>query len=115
MRDVDERVVAVQRRVRRIKHKRDRAMIGVLGTCTVLVLVCVFSLPFMDKQFAVSDAPTLLGSASLFGPSVGGYVLVALVTAVVVGLVTALFISRRKKNDISTDDEKQKMSKERNA
>ena len=105
MRDVDERVAAVQGRVRRIKRKRERATVGALGTLTVLVLACVVGMPLAGGQFDVaSGGSTLFGASSLFGPSVGGYVLVALVTAVVVALVTVLCVSRlrsgKEKDDV---------------
>lgn len=97
MRDVDERVAAVQGRVRRIKRQRDRAKAGAIGTLTVVVLVCAVGVPLVGGQFdASSGASTLFGASSLFGPSAGGYVLVALITAVVVALITAFCISRRR-------------------
>lgn len=97
MRDVDERVAAVQGRVRRIKRQRDRTTAGALGTGAVLVLACVVGMPLAGGQFdAASGGSTLFGASSLFGPSAGGYVLVALVTAVVVALITTLCVSRRR-------------------
>ena len=102
MRDVDERVAAVQGRVRRIKRQRDRAAAGALGTLTVLVLACVVGIPLVGGQFdAVSSGSTLFGASSLFGPSAGGYVIVALITAVVVALVTVLCVRRGR----STEEE----------
>ena len=97
MRDVDERVAAVQGRVRRMKRKRDRATVSALGACTMLVLACAVGMPLVDGRFdAASGGATLFGASSLFGPSVGGYVLVAIVTAVVVALVTVLCVTRRR-------------------
>ena len=97
MRDIDERVAAVQRRVRRIKRQRDRAAVGALGTLTALVLACEVGMPLVGGRYDVAPgASTLFGASSLFGPSAGGYVLVALITAVVVALVTALCMSRRR-------------------
>ena len=97
MRDVDERVAAVQRRVRRIERQRDRATAGALGTLTVLVLACVMGMPLVGGQLGVaSGGSALFGASSLFGPSVGGYVIVALVTAVVVALVTVLCVTHRR-------------------
>ncbi len=97
MRDVDERVAAVQGRVRRMKRKRDRATVGALGTLTVIVLACAVGMPLVDGRFdAASGGATLFGASSLFGPSAGGYVLVAIVTAVVVALVTVLCVTRRR-------------------
>lgn len=106
MRDVDERVAAVQGRARRIKRRRDRAIAGAVGACSVLVLACVVALPLVGGQItAGSGGSTLFGASSLFGPSIGGYVLVALVTAVVVALITVLCVTRRKKSDAQADDE----------
>ena len=97
MRDVDERVAAVQGRVRRIKRKRERIKTGAIGALSVLVIACVVGIPLVGGQFeAASGDSTLFGASSLFGPSAGGYVLVALVTAIVVAVFTALCISRRR-------------------
>ena len=106
MRDVDERVSAVQGRVRRMKRKRERTMVGALATMAVLVCAVLVSVPVVTEQTeSTSGSSTLFGAASLFGPSIGGYVLVAIVTAVVVALITAFFMMRRKKDDVQSDSE----------
>ena len=95
MRDVDERVGAAQGRARRIKRQRDRATVGALGACSAIVFACVAGMPLVGGQFdAASGGSTLFGASSLFGPSAGGYVLVALVTAVLAVLVTVLCVMR---------------------
>ena len=53
------------------------------------------SLPFSDGLF---------GASSLFGPSVGGYVLVAVVVAVAVAAVTVLLMLRRKSGTTRNED-----------
>ena len=105
MRDVDERVAAVQGRVRRIKRKRERAVVGAVTACAVLACVGLVGMPIATGQVAdLPGAATLFGASSLFGPSAGGYVLVALVTAVVVALVTVLCVTRSRsgKEDAET-------------
>lgn len=97
MRDVDERIAAVQGRVRRMKRKNDRVAVGALAACMVLACVGLVGMPVANGQAATShDGSSLFGATSLFGPSIGGYVLVAIITAVVVALVTALFVMRRR-------------------
>jgi len=97
MRDVDERVAAVQGRVRRMKRTHDRVAMGALATSVVLVCVGLAGMPVASGRVAAShDGSYLFGASSLFGPSAGGYVLVAIVTAVVVALVTVLCVTRRR-------------------
>lgn len=95
MRSIDERVVAVQRRSKRLKHHRfDRVL-------AALVFLLAFPLVDLAGRHATSDfVPSasdlgLFGASSLFGPSIGGYVLVAVVAAVVAGLVVMLLTARR--------------------
>ena len=96
MRDVDERVAAVQRRAGDMRCKRDRSTKGAFAALTVFAFAGLMGLPVVNGQAtAALDGASLFGAASLFGPSAGGYVIVALVTAVVVALVTALCITRR--------------------
>ena len=95
MRDVDERVAAVQGRVRRIRRRRERVAVGAVSACVVLACVGLVGMPIVSGQVAdLPGAATLFGASSLFGPSAGGYVLVALVTAVVVALVTVFCVTR---------------------
>ena len=104
MRDVDERVAAVRGRVRRIKQQRDRAVAGGIGALAVIVLACAVGMPLAGGQpGAAIGGSALFGASSLFGPSAGGYVLVALVTAVAVALITALCITRRRSGKEGAD------------
>ena len=97
MRDVDERVSAVQGRVRRIQRQRKRATVGALSTLTVLVCAVLVGIPVVTEQTATAPSgSTLFGAASLFGPSAGGYVLVALVAAVLAVLITVFCMMRRR-------------------
>ena len=97
MRDIDERVAAVQGRVRRMKRTHDRVVVGALAACVVLVCTGLVGMPVVSGQTtAAHDGSYLFGTSSLFGPSVGGYVLVAIVTAVVAALVTVLCVTRRR-------------------
>lgn len=104
MRDVDERVAAVQGRVRRMKRKRDRATVGVLATLSVVAVFCLVGVPLVSGQpTASSGGATLFGAASLFGPSAGGYVLVALVAAVAAVLITVFCMMRRRSTEEKRD------------
>ena len=96
MRDVDERVAAVQRRARDMRRKRERSTKGAFAALTAFAFAGLMVLPVVNWQTTVTlDGASLFGAASLFGPSAGGYVIVALITAVVVALVTALCVTRR--------------------
>ena len=95
MRDVDERVAAVRGRVRKMRRTRDRSAVGALAACIALACVGLVGMPIASGQAnAAHDGSYLFGASSLFGPSVGGYVLVAIITAVVVALVTVLCVTR---------------------
>lgn len=97
MRSTDERIADVRRRSRRLSRRR--------GNRVLVALVCLMALPLIDLagrramgNEAVSrlSGDGLFGTSSLFGPSVGGYVLVAVATAAIAVAVTALIITRRK-------------------
>ena len=97
MRDVDERVAAVQRRTSRMKRKHDRVVASALTALTAIAFVGFLGVPVVSGQVTnTQSVPSLFGATSLFGPSAGGYVIVALLTAVVVALVTALCITRHR-------------------
>lgn len=97
MRTVAERVAAVRSRSRRLRRARANRMFAAL-TCLVALPLVGFAGRFVAEGPAMSSALDggLFGAASLFGPSVGGYVLVALVTAVLVALVTVVCVKRRR-------------------
>ena len=104
MRNVDERCAAVRGRARRLRRKREG------GTAAVVAALALFSLVDLVGRSASEGLATatpsgdgLFGAASLFGPSIGGYVLVALVAAVVAVLVTVFFTMRRPKDDDGED------------
>ena len=100
MRDIDERVAAVQRCTRNMKRRRDRSTKGALATLIAFAFVGLMGLPVVNGQAtAAFDGASLFGASSLFGPSAGGYVIVALITAVVVALVTALCVTRRRSGE----------------
>lgn len=95
MRDIDERVAAVQGRARQRKRKHDRNVAGAVATCAVLAFAGLMGMPVMSGQMiSVANGSTLFGASSLFGASAGGYVLVAVAAAVVAVAVT-VFLMRR--------------------
>ena len=100
MRDIDERVATVKRRAKTLRRRRER---GVLGIVTALALFFVVDLAGRTysggSASPVSSDGGLFGASSLFGPSIGGYVLVALVVAAAAVLVTVLVMARRRSND----------------
>ena len=114
MRTVAERVAAVRSRSRRLRRARANRMIAAFACLVALPLVgfvgrFVAEGPVMPS---VSDGG-LFGAASLLGPSVGGYVLVALVTAVAVALVTMICVKRRgtdgKEHDSNSKDDRKEV------
>ena len=113
MRSVDERCAAVRNRARRLRRRRHD---GVL-----VVLICLMALPLVDlagrtaSGGAISLAASgeaLFGAASLFGASVGGYVLVAVAGAVVAVLVMVFFKSRKTISRGSPEDEDRRRSED---
>ena len=95
MRTLDERVAAVRNRSARLRRKRSDRVLGAFACLMLLPLVglarslATGGLP----AFADSDAG-LFGTASLFGSSAGGYVLVAALAAVVAVAVTVFLMMR---------------------
>ena len=79
MRNVDERMAAVRVRVAQTRRKRER---GAVALAAVAAFLCVGSVAGMSAFVgSTTGAPlssTLFGATSVFGPGVGGYVLVAL-------------------------------------
>lgn len=111
MRSVDERVAAVRRRSKKIRRRR--------SDTALIVLVCLMALPLVDlagRTVTGGALPSLIldenlfGAASLFGSSVGGYVLVAVISFALAVLVTAFILLRRKSSSkqdgLSQEDEK---------
>ena len=84
MRGTDERCAAVRRRTVRLRRRR---MDGMLVALTCLMALLLVDLAGRTAATVSADPPavesSLFGATSLFGSSVGGYVLVALVVAVV--------------------------------
>ena len=100
MRTTDERVAAVHRRSGRLRRRRADAALAALAILLVLPLAG------LAGRYAMSDlAPApgagagLFGASSLFGPSAGGYVLVAVVSFAVAVTATALAMLRRRGAD----------------
>ena len=113
MRDVDERVAAVQGRVRLIRRKRDRSVACAVAACAVLAFVGLMGMPVVSGQLAATfEGSSLFGATSLFGASVGGYVLVALVAAVVAVAVTVFLMRWLKPSRNDECGEKAEMPKD---
>ena len=97
MRTVDERVAAVRNRASRLRRKRSDRLLGAFACLMLLPLVGLAGNLAMGGLPAPADSgAALFGTSSLFGSSAGGYVLVALVTAVLAVLVTVLCITRHR-------------------
>jgi len=105
VRSVDERCAAVRSRAKRLRRRRNDRVLA--------ALVCLMVLPLIDltgravaggSQTPLPFADGLFGASSLFGPSVGGYVLVAVVDAVAVATVTVLLMLRRKSGTTRNED-----------
>ena len=89
MRTTDERVAAVHRRSGRLRRRRADAALAALAILLVLPLAGLAGRYAMSGLAPAPGAGAgLFGASSLFGPSAGGYVLVALI-AFVLGIVIA--------------------------
>ena len=107
MRGTDERCAAVRRRTAKLRRRRTDHVLA--------VLICLMAIPLVDlagrtaanvAADSSANETGLFGAASLFGSSIGGYVLVALVAAVVAVLITVLCIRRyraSKEEDVDED------------
>lgn len=97
MRNVDERMAAVRVRVAQTRRKRER---GAVALAAVAAFLCVGSVAgmsaFVGSTTGAPFSSTLFGATSVFGPGVGGYVLVALISGAVAVLVTVLCVRNRK-------------------
>ena len=107
MRSTEERMLAVRRRSSRLRRHR--------GGRALAVLAFLMALPVVDLagRYAAGNlagAPStenmLFGAASLFGASVGGYVLAAVITVV----VTAFLMMRRGSRGGAEDDGERRMN-----
>ena len=102
MRSVDDRVAAVRNRTKKLRRRRNGKIPAVLA--------CLMALPLVDLAGRTAAGGStafpaegifLFGSTSLFGSSVGGYVLVALASFVIAVAITLIVLKRRK---IKTDE-----------
>ena len=111
MRSTEERMLAVRRRSSRLRRHR--------GGRALAVLAFLMALPVVDLvgRYAAGNlagAPStenmLFGAASLFGASVGGYVLAVVIAAVITVVVTAFLMMRRGSRGGAEDDGERRMN-----
>lgn len=97
MRTVDERVVAVRRRTKRLRRRRADLILAA-PLCIMALLLVDLAGGYAAGSWSANPAPgtSLFGASSLYGPSAGGYVLVAVVSFAVAVLVTVLLIMRKR-------------------
>lgn len=106
MRSVDERCAIVRSRSRKIsRHRRDRALVAMVVLMVIPLLDLAGRTATGGVPLPVASDEGLFGAVSLFGSSVGGYVLVALAGAAVAALITAICISRRRLSRGNPEDE----------
>ncbi len=100
MRTVEERIAAVQKRSARLRRKRSDRLLGALA-CLMLLPVAglVGSLAIGGMPASADSDAGLFGTASLFGSSAGGYVLVAVLTAAIAVATTMLLMIRRQAHE----------------
>lgn len=105
MRTVDERIAAVRKRSARLRLRRNDRLLG------AFVCLMLFPLAGLAGSLAMGSLPVpadpgagLFGASSLFGSSVGGYVLVAVLTAAIAVAVTVFLMMRRKSTGKRADD-----------
>ena len=105
MRSADERCSAVRNRARKLRRRRDGRAVAAVAALALFSLVDLAGRTASSggSGLSLSSPEALFGASSLFGPSAGGYILVALAAAVVAVAVTVLCMrGRRSKTD---DDE----------
>ena len=95
MRSIDERVAVVQRRSKRLKQHRGDRILAAIIFLLALPLVDLVGRRATSGFVSPASESDLFGATSLFGPSIGGYVLVAVVAAAVTALVVMLLTARR--------------------
>lgn len=92
MRSVDERVTSVRRRERGRSLKT--RLLGMVGACALVCLALVLSVVGSDVTAPPSAGQGLYG-ASIFGETVGGYVLVAIVSFIAASTLTFACLRHR--------------------
>lgn len=92
MRSTDERVTSVRRREQRQNIKT--RLLGMVGVCSLVCLVLVLSVVGSDVTAPPSAGQGLYG-ASIFGETVGGYVLVAIVSFIAASTLTLACLRHR--------------------
>ncbi|MBR1828599.1 MAG: hypothetical protein IJ781_03700 [Atopobiaceae bacterium] len=96
MRSVDERVTSVRRRERGRSLKT--RLLGMVGACALVCLALVLSVVGSDVTAPPSAGQGLYG-ASIFGETVGGYVLVAIVSFIAASTLTLACLRHRAHRD----------------
>ena len=105
MRSVDERCSAVRGRSRRLWHRRDRRVAAAVAAFAIIAFVDLANRTIVgDGSMPLPSVNTLFGASSLYGPSAGGYALVALVAAVVAVSVTSFCMMYRKSSDAADEE-----------
>ena len=106
MRSLDERVAAVQNRSKKLRRKRDNRTLAIVVFLTVLPLLDLAGLTVTGAlpEFSTSGE-TLFGATSMFGTSVGGYVLVGVVSFALAVLITVFIMLRRRQVEEREDAE----------
>ena len=98
MRQTEDRIKLMHLRAAQIKRKRDSIQTAVLGTVSLVLMVCLvtFMLLIGGSQHEI-DGGMLTGS-SMLDASIGGYVLVGVLSFAVAVSITLLCVKWRAKN-----------------
>ncbi len=100
MRTVDERVAAVRNRSARLRRSRSDRLLGAFACLMLLPLIGLTgSLATGSLPAPTGSSAGLFGTASLFGSSAGGYVLVAVLAGTIAVTATVLLMMRRGSHD----------------
>lgn len=95
----EERIKEMHLRARRIKRKNDMIRTAVYGVASLMLMVILVALTIMQGSSQSSMDTGQFTGASLLDESVGGYVLVALISFAVAVAVTLLCIKWKQKID----------------
>lgn len=105
MRTLDERVVAVRSRSKRLRQRRRDHAFAALACLAIIPLLCLAGRGVViGSPTATGSGGELFGAASLFGSSAGGYVLVAVLAATVAVAVTVLIMARKRRHGEESDE-----------
>ena len=97
MRTDEERIMLLHARANYLKRQRDKTVLTILGGLSAGLLACVLTVTLHLSTAAHSFVGDSMAGASILGQSVGGYVLVAVLSFSLAVIITVLCIQKSRK------------------